>query len=130
MDKGQWFHRAFAPDGREFYMTKTNAIDELEQAWEDTTLKDALRKMPETGDHTTVSLRPIERLYTPNDIADLDFARDINYPGQPPYTRGIHPTGYRAKPWLIYGVRSADAYGLRRRPRAVRRRSRQVWRRD
>ena len=86
-------------------MTVTNAIDELQQAspqlWEETTLKDALRKMPETGDHTTVSLRPIERLYTPNDIADLDFARDINYPGQPPYTRGIHPTGYRAKPWTM-----------------------------
>ncbi len=82
-------------------MTLTNAIDELQQLWEDTTLKDALRKMPETGDHTTVSLRPIERLYTPNDIADLDFARDINYPGQPPYTRGIHPTGYRAKPWTM-----------------------------
>ena len=82
-------------------MTPTNAIDELQQLWEETTLKDALRKMPETGDHTTVSLRPIERLYTPNDIADLDFARDLNYPGQPPYTRGIHPTGYRAKPWTM-----------------------------
>ncbi len=82
-------------------MTLTNAIDELQQAWEETTLKDALRKMPESGDTTTVSLRPIERLYTPNDIADLDFARDINYPGQPPYTRGIHPTGYRAKPWTM-----------------------------
>ncbi|NOT59953.1 MAG: methylmalonyl-CoA mutase family protein [Acidobacteria bacterium] len=81
--------------------TITNAIDELEQAWEKTTLKDALRKMPETGDHSTVSLRPIERLYTPNDIAGIDFARDINFPGEPPYTRGIHPTGYRAKPWTM-----------------------------
>jgi methylmalonyl-CoA mutase N-terminal domain/subunit len=82
-------------------MTLTNAIDELQQAWEETTLKDALRKMPETGDHSTVSLRPIERLYSPSDISDLDFARDINYPGQPPYTRGIHPTGYRARTWTM-----------------------------
>ncbi len=53
------------------------------------------------GPFMTVSGRPIERLYDPTDIADLDYERDINLPGNYPYTRGIHPTGYRGKPWTI-----------------------------
>jgi methylmalonyl-CoA mutase N-terminal domain/subunit len=77
-------------------------LDELQQEWEATTLAASLKKMPESeAEFTTVSLRPIKRLYTPQDVADVDFARDINFPGQPPYTRGIHPTGYRAKPWTM-----------------------------
>ncbi|MBI3426451.1 MAG: methylmalonyl-CoA mutase family protein [Acidobacteria bacterium] len=77
-------------------------LDELQQQWEDTTLAASLKKLPESQtEFTTVSLRPVQRLYTPRDVADIDFERDINFPGQPPYTRGIHPTGYRAKPWTM-----------------------------
>src|SRR5919109_2705751 len=50
---------------------------------------------------TTISGRPINRLYTADDIADLDYARDIAHPGVFPYTRGIHPTGYRGKLWTM-----------------------------
>ena len=50
---------------------------------------------------TTISGRPIERLYTPEDIAQLDYARDLADPGAFPYTRGIHPTGYHGKPWTM-----------------------------
>ncbi|MBI3402323.1 MAG: methylmalonyl-CoA mutase family protein [Acidobacteria bacterium] len=50
---------------------------------------------------TTISGRPIERLYTAADLARIDYARDINDPGQFPYTRGIHPTGYRGKLWTM-----------------------------
>ncbi len=53
------------------------------------------------GPFMTVSGRPIERLYDPTDIADLDYERDINLPGNFPFTRGIHRTGYRGKPWTI-----------------------------
>jgi len=53
------------------------------------------------GPFMTVSSRPINRLYDPTDIADLDYERDINLPGFYPYTRGIHPTGYRGRPWTI-----------------------------
>ena len=53
------------------------------------------------GPFMTVSSRPIERVYDPTDIADLDYERDINLPGSYPYTRGIHKTGYRGKPWTI-----------------------------
>ncbi len=53
------------------------------------------------GPFMTVSSTPIERLYDPTDIADLDYERDINLPGNYPYTRGVHRTGYRGKPWTI-----------------------------
>ncbi|HEX2343464.1 MAG TPA: methylmalonyl-CoA mutase family protein [Vicinamibacterales bacterium] len=50
---------------------------------------------------TTISGRRIERLYTPEDLASLDYARDLGHPGEFPYTRGIHPTGYRGKLWTM-----------------------------
>jgi methylmalonyl-CoA mutase N-terminal domain/subunit len=53
------------------------------------------------GAFTTVSGRPIERLYDATDTAGIDYERDINAPGSYPYTRGIHRTGYRGKPWTI-----------------------------
>jgi methylmalonyl-CoA mutase, N-terminal domain len=50
---------------------------------------------------TTISGRPIERLYTPADVEGLSYARDIADPGDFPYTRGIHATGYRGKLWTM-----------------------------
>jgi methylmalonyl-CoA mutase N-terminal domain/subunit len=50
---------------------------------------------------TTISGRPIERLYTPQDLNGINYARDVNDPGAFPYTRGIHPTGYRGKLWTM-----------------------------
>jgi len=80
----------------------TDRLDELQQEWEEKHLETSLRKMPESqAEFTTVSLKPIERLYTPRDVETADFERDINFPGMAPYTRGVHPTGYRAKPWTM-----------------------------
>jgi methylmalonyl-CoA mutase N-terminal domain/subunit len=53
------------------------------------------------GPFMTVSGRPVDRLYDPTDVAGLDYERDINLPGSYPFTRGIHATGYRGKPWTI-----------------------------
>ncbi|MCC7032364.1 MAG: methylmalonyl-CoA mutase family protein [Acidobacteria bacterium] len=53
------------------------------------------------GPFTTISGRPIERLYTAADVAGLDYAREIGHPGEFPYVRGIHPTGYRGKLWTM-----------------------------
>jgi len=50
---------------------------------------------------TTISGRPVEEIYTPEDIASLDYQRDLADPGEFPYTRGIHPTGYRGKLWTM-----------------------------
>jgi methylmalonyl-CoA mutase N-terminal domain/subunit len=72
------------------------------QRWERDTLEPALGKNPERDvPFTTISGRPIDRLYTPDDISDLDYARDLGHPGEFPYTRGIHPTGYRGKLWTM-----------------------------
>ena len=55
----------------------------------------------ETREFTTVSGRPIDALYTASDVADVDYARDLNDPGQFPYTRGIHAAGYGGKLWTM-----------------------------
>jgi len=72
------------------------------QRWEADVLQPALKKSPERAvPFTTVSGRPIERLYTADDLDTLDYSRDLNHPGAFPYTRGIHPTGYRGKLWTM-----------------------------
>jgi methylmalonyl-CoA mutase, N-terminal domain len=72
------------------------------QRWEREILEPALEKAPERpGPFTSISGRPIDRLYTADDLADFDFSRDLNHPGAFPYTRGIHPTGYRGKLWTM-----------------------------
>ncbi len=50
---------------------------------------------------TTVSGEPINPLYSPDDVEKIDFLSDINFPGEYPYTRGIHTNGYRGKIWTM-----------------------------
>ena len=50
---------------------------------------------------TTVSGFPIRQLYTPSDLAEWDASRDLSLPGEPPYTRGIHSSMYRARLWTM-----------------------------
>jgi methylmalonyl-CoA mutase N-terminal domain/subunit len=50
---------------------------------------------------TTISGRPIDRLYARDDVRDLDYRRDLGDPGEFPYTRGIHPGGYRSRLWTM-----------------------------
>ncbi|MCS7053886.1 MAG: methylmalonyl-CoA mutase family protein [Ignavibacterium sp.] len=50
---------------------------------------------------TTVSGRDIKVCYTPEDIKDLNYLEDLNFPGEYPFTRGIHPNGYRGKIWTM-----------------------------
>ena len=77
-------------------------IEEEVERWETETLGPALRKHAEAKVRfETVSLEEVDRLYTPADVAQVDFSRDISFPGEFPYTRGIHPTGYRGKMWTM-----------------------------
>jgi methylmalonyl-CoA mutase, N-terminal domain len=70
--------------------------------WQHETLEPALKKSPERATtFTTISGRPIDRLYTSEDVERIDYTRDVNNPGAFPYTRGIHPTGYRGKLWTM-----------------------------
>src|SRR5437867_1107548 len=50
---------------------------------------------------TTVSGAPIEPLYTPDDLSDFDYAAQVGYPGQYPYTRGVHASMYRGRLWTM-----------------------------
>jgi methylmalonyl-CoA mutase, N-terminal domain len=56
---------------------------------------------PEKKKFMTVSSKPIKPLYTPHDTTETDFDRDIGYPGQYPYTRGVHASMYRRKSWTM-----------------------------
>src|ERR671917_2793578 len=87
-------------------MPETKDIASPEQAslerWEQETLTPVLSKRPESKKRfESVSLEEVNRLYTPVDAAGIDFEQDISFPGEFPYTRGIHPTGYRGKLWTM-----------------------------
>jgi methylmalonyl-CoA mutase N-terminal domain/subunit len=70
--------------------------------WEREVLEPALERSPERNvPFTTISGRPIDRLYTPDDLPGFDYSRDLNNPGAFPFVRGIHPTGYRGKLWTM-----------------------------
>ena len=69
--------------------------------WEETTVAKSQERMPERANLMTTSSVPIKRIYTPQDNANLDYTRDLGLPGEYPYTRGVQPTMYRAKPWTM-----------------------------
>jgi len=50
---------------------------------------------------TTSSGTPVDLLYTPADVAGLDYLRDIGFPGEFPFTRGVQPTMYRSRLWTM-----------------------------
>ena len=69
--------------------------------WEQTTVQKSVQRIPERENLQTTSSVPIERLYTPQDNRTLDYTRDLGFPGEYPYTRGVQPTMYRARPWTM-----------------------------
>ena len=94
-------------------ITGNRRPSDSEKRWAENTLLPALEKSPEkpvgraTGVNlddegrarfSTVSGTPVRRLYTPADLPpDWDYEKYLGYPGQPPFTRGIHASGYRGK---------------------------------
>ncbi|HXM36258.1 MAG TPA: methylmalonyl-CoA mutase family protein [Pyrinomonadaceae bacterium] len=87
-------------------MPETKEIPSPEQAqverWKRETLQPAIQNTPEARKRfESVSLEEVDRLSTPADLSETDFARDISFPGEFPYTRGIHATGYRGKLWTM-----------------------------
>ncbi len=70
--------------------------------WEEDTLKEHLEKHPESKDEfITTSSVPINRLYSPDDIPEFDYLKDLNFPSQYPFTRGVQPTMYRGRLWTM-----------------------------
>ena len=82
--------------------SKLADLHEDVEKWEETTLHKSLGKLPERKPQfVTTSSEPVNRLYTPLDVADLDYARDLGLPGEYPFTRGVHPTLHRSKLWTM-----------------------------
>ncbi len=80
----------------------TSPIEEDVERWKRATLEPTISRHPELKKRfESVSLEEVDRLYTPADLEDVDFPRDISFPGEFPYTRGILPTGYRGKLWTM-----------------------------
>ncbi len=70
--------------------------------WEETTLKDFIKKRPEIKEKfTTISGSEIKRLYTTEDIKDFDYDEKLGYPGEYPFTRGVYATMYRGRLWTM-----------------------------
>ena len=64
--------------------------------------QESVSKAPERLERfSTVSDRPVKNLYTPLDTKDLDYAQDIGFPGQYPFTRGVQPSMYRGRLWTM-----------------------------
>src|SRR6185312_2869315 len=89
----------------ELIRSKEEELKRLHDArrhWEEGPLAKALEKSDERREHfETLSGLETDRLYTPEHVADLDYERDLGFPGQYPFTRGIQPTMYRGRPWTI-----------------------------
>ncbi len=76
-------------------------LQEAYEQWEQTTLKQTLDRRPERyGEFITASGEPVKRLYTPLDL-EGDYLEKQGFPGEYPFTRGIHPTMYRGRLWTM-----------------------------
>jgi methylmalonyl-CoA mutase N-terminal domain/subunit len=82
--------------------TYLKALQEAQQRWENQTLQPSLMRFPERGDnYVTASSEPVERLYSPLDVRDMDYQGELGFPGEYPYTRGIHATMHRGRLWTM-----------------------------
>jgi methylmalonyl-CoA mutase N-terminal domain/subunit len=77
-------------------------FEQARREWEERTLKPSLARSPERpGPFADSSGAPVARLHTPGDTAALDYVRDLGFPGEFPYTRGVQPTMYRGRFWTM-----------------------------
>ena len=100
-----------------FDSQKLQRIQQGKKKWEQDTLQPTLDRFPERQDQfITTSSEPIERLYTPLDVRDLEYERDLGFPGEYPYTRGVHATLHRGRLWtmrMFAGFGTAEETNLR-----------------
>ena len=79
------------------------AIREARETWAAEELEPVLERYGERQEtfETDTGGQAVDRLYTPADVADLDYEADLGFPGDDPYTRGVYPTGYRGRLWTM-----------------------------
>lgn len=77
------------------------SLSEQKQRWEREQVEKSLSKVPERKtDFTSSSDIPVKRLYTPDDVS-IDYERDLGFPSEYPFTRGVQPTMYRSRFWTM-----------------------------
>jgi methylmalonyl-CoA mutase (EC 5.4.99.2) len=85
-----------------FNKNDVSKIRETVESWEATKVKKALEKFPERKETFKNSSEiEVKRLYTPADIEELDYERDLGIPAQYPFTRGVQDTMYRGRFWTM-----------------------------
>jgi methylmalonyl-CoA mutase N-terminal domain/subunit len=85
-----------------FNKEKTKEINQQRKHWEKTTLPNWIKQSPERkSEFKNHSGMLIKRVYTPEDIKTLDYKRDLGFPGEYPFTRGVHATMYRGRLWTM-----------------------------
>jgi methylmalonyl-CoA mutase N-terminal domain/subunit len=85
-----------------FNKEKTKEISQQRKHWEKTTLPNWIKQSPERkSEFKNHSGMLIKRVYTPEDIKTLDYKRDLGFPGEYPFTRGVHATMYRGRLWTM-----------------------------
>ncbi len=80
-----------------------DAIRSAKAEWEEETLEPTLERFGERKETFTTDTggQEVDRLYTPNDVADEDYRDDVGFPGEEPYTRGVYPTMHRGRLWTM-----------------------------
>ena len=81
-------------------------LDEIREAkaeWEREDVQPTVDRFGEREERFTTDTegQAVDRLYTPADVADLDYSEDLGFPGREPYTRGVYSTGYRGRLWTM-----------------------------
>ncbi|CCC40494.1 acyl-CoA mutase large subunit family protein [Haloquadratum walsbyi] len=79
------------------------AIRDGKREWEEKTLNSTLNRFGERQEHfsTDTGGQTVDRVYTPADVADIEYESDIGFPGEEPYTRGVYSTMHRGRLWTM-----------------------------
>jgi methylmalonyl-CoA mutase N-terminal domain/subunit len=80
-----------------------DAIRSAKEEWEADEVEPVVDRFGERKETFTTDTggHEVDRLYTPDDVGDLDYEADIGFPGEEPYTRGVYSTGYRGRLWTM-----------------------------
>ncbi|WP_254764218.1 acyl-CoA mutase large subunit family protein [Natrinema marinum] len=73
------------------------------EEWHEEEVEPVLERFGERKETFTTDTggQEVDRLYTPDDVGDIDYQEDLGNPGEPPYTRGVYSTGYRGRLWTM-----------------------------
>jgi len=85
-----------------FNKDEIKKIKQSKEEWENNALKKTLERFPERKEKfVTGSGKEVARLYTPDNLEEFDYNKELNFPGEFPYTRGVQPTMYRGRLWTM-----------------------------